>query len=109
MDCRKDRNKKTSLHVSKGIDTPQQVSKEAVERFKKAYRPKLTVEDFTQGILRGDITVLSRAITLVESSLPEHHIIAQKIIEKCLPYSGSALRIGVTGVPGVGKSTFIEA
>jgi LAO/AO transport system kinase len=53
--------------------------------------------------------VLSQAVTLIESALPEHHAIAQEVIEKCLPYSGNSVRIGITGVPGAGKSTFIEA
>ena len=53
--------------------------------------------------------MLSRAITLIESRLPRHQEAAQRIIEGCLPHSGESLRIGITGVPGVGKSTFIEA
>ena len=61
-----------------------------------------------QGILSGNRTILSQAITLVESSLPEHYETAQSIIEKCLPYSAKSVRIGITGVPGAGKSTFIE-
>ena len=56
-----------------------------------------------------DISMLSQAITLVESSLREHYELAQQIIEKCLPYSTKSVRIGITGVPGAGKSTFIEA
>jgi LAO/AO transport system kinase len=59
--------------------------------------------------LNGDITIISQAVTLVESSKPEHQEIAQEIIVKCLPFSGNSIRIGITGVPGVGKSTFIEA
>jgi LAO/AO transport system kinase len=52
---------------------------------------------------------LSKAITLVESSLSKHQSVAQKVIEQCLPFTGNSIRIGITGVPGVGKSTFIEA
>jgi LAO/AO transport system kinase len=57
----------------------------------------------------GDRTVLSRCITLVESSLVSDQIIADELIKLCLPFSGESIRIGVTGVPGVGKSTFIES
>ena len=60
-------------------------------------------------LLSGTITALSRAITLVESTNPAHQDRAQVLIEQCLPYSNTATRIGITGVPGVGKSTFIEA
>jgi LAO/AO transport system kinase len=59
--------------------------------------------------LNGNITLLSKAVTLVESSRAEHQEIAQQVILRCLPYSGNSVRIGITGVPGVGKSTFIEA
>jgi LAO/AO transport system kinase len=69
----------------------------------------LPVNDYVSGILAGDRTLLSRAITLVESELPAHQETARSIIEACLPHSGKSIRIGITGVPGVGKSTFIEA
>ena len=66
-------------------------------------------EEYVEGILQGNITTLSQAITLVESSNPDHYAQAQEIIEKCLPHAGKSVRIGITGVPGAGKSTFIEA
>ena len=69
----------------------------------------LTAEEYVEGILRGDISVLGQAVTLVESSLASDQAIAQKVIEMCLPHSGNAIRVGITGVPGAGKSTFIEA
>ena len=69
----------------------------------------LSVNDYVEGILRGDVVVLSRAVTLLESVLPEHQAMAQEIVERCLPYSGNSLRIGITGVPGAGKSTSIDA
>lgn len=69
----------------------------------------LDVEATVKGILDKNRTVLSKAITLVESSLPHHQKIAQEIIELVLPFSGNSIRIGITGVPGVGKSTFIES
>ncbi|WP_395080563.1 methylmalonyl Co-A mutase-associated GTPase MeaB [Gracilimonas sp.] len=66
-------------------------------------------KEFIDGILSGDRMLLSRAITLIESTKAEHQDLAQDIIEGCLPHSGDSIRIGITGVPGVGKSTFIEA
>ncbi len=67
------------------------------------------VKEYAGGIISGNRTILSKAITLIESSLPQHQKVAREVIEKCLPFSGNSVRIGITGVPGVGKSTFIEA
>lgn len=91
------------------IDNPPSLGKDAVKRYKKAKKTKLSVNRYVDGILDGDISILSRAITLVESSLSEHQADALKIIEKCLVPSGNSIRIGITGVPGAGKSTFIES
>ena len=66
-------------------------------------------ETFVKGILNGNRTLLSRAITLIESTRVDHTEKAQAIVEACLPHSGNSFRVGITGVPGVGKSTFIEA
>lgn len=101
--------KKSALNVMKGIDAPETVSKDAAKRFLLKRKKELGVDALTKGILSGNISVLSSAITLVESNLPKHQDIAKQIIEKCLPYSGNSIRVGITGVPGVGKSTFIEA
>ncbi len=68
----------------------------------------LSIDEYVEGILNKDISVLARAITLVESSKAEHQEISKQIIEKILPHSGKSVRLGITGVPGVGKSTFIE-
>jgi LAO/AO transport system kinase len=95
--------------VNEGIEQPDSVNKSAVARFKKLNRKLLSPEEYFDGIVAGNMTMLSKAITLVESTNPNHHELAQQIIEKCLPHSGKSLRIGITGVPGVGKSTFIEA
>lgn len=70
---------------------------------------QLSVDEYVEGILRGDVTVLSRAVTLLESLLPEHQVMAQEVVERCLPHSGKSLRVGITGVPGAGKSTSIDA
>ncbi len=71
-------------------------------------RRRLSLSEYVQGILAGDRTALARAITLVESSRPEDAELAQQIIDACLPKVGDSIRIGITGVPGAGKSTFIE-
>ncbi len=68
-----------------------------------------SASEFIKGILDGNRMLLSRAITLIESTKQDHQELAQEIIEGCLPHSGNSVRIGVTGVPGVGKSTFIDA
>lgn len=72
-------------------------------------RRKLTLDDYERGILASNKTVLSRAITLVESNLPEHEQTAQALLQRLLPKTGNSIRVGITGVPGVGKSTLIEA
>lgn len=94
------------LSVNKGISDVPIVNP---YRKKKVKRQNYSADDFVAGILDGNISVLSQAVTLVESSLPEHHALAQEVIEKCLPHSGRSTRLGITGVPGAGKSTFIEA
>lgn len=85
------------------------LSKEALERFQRQRKGFPDNEALFDGILRGDRSLLSRAITLVEGQRPEQHDRAQDLVERCLPYAGHSVRIGITGVPGVGKSTFLEA
>ncbi len=97
------------LKVSSGIEQPGQTDEQSVQRFLKKKRQLLPVGEYVGGILEGNITLLSKAVTLVESSKPGHQVIAQEIIVRCLSHSGNSVRIGITGVPGVGKSTFIEA
>ena len=71
-------------------------------------RRQLSVGEMVEGIVKGDVTILSQAVTLVESVNPAHQRKAQEVIEKCLPYSGNSIRIGISGVPGAGKSTSID-
>ncbi len=71
-------------------------------------RRKLSVDDYVNGILAGNVTILGQAVTLVESTIPAHQQMAQEVIEKCLPYSGKSIRVGISGVPGAGKSTSID-
>jgi len=102
-------NKKSALKVNKGIDPPLSFNPDAIKRFKITRKELHEVKEYTDGIISGNRTILSKAITLIESSLPQHQKVAREVIEKCLPFSGNSVRIGITGVPGVGKSTFIEA
>ncbi len=94
------------LVVNGGVEEAPSVNPYATFR---RVRRQLTAENYIAGILKGDMSLLSQAVTLVESNLPQDQVIAQKVIEACLPYSGKAIRLGITGVPGAGKSTFIEA
>lgn len=70
---------------------------------------RLSADQYISGVLNGDKIILSKAITLVESTLESDHLLAEQVIEKILPHTGKSIRIGITGVPGVGKSTFIES
>ncbi|MEX2594747.1 MAG: methylmalonyl Co-A mutase-associated GTPase MeaB [Anditalea sp.] len=72
-------------------------------------RNRLTIQQYVSGILGGDRVALGRAITLAESTLSTDQQLAEKVINEVLPYTGNSIRIGITGVPGVGKSTFIES
>jgi len=95
------------LILQEGIPQPPNINPGLLfERGKR--RKKYSLDEFISGILSGNRTVLSQAITMVESSRSDHYEMAQLIIEKCLPFSAKSLRIGITGVPGAGKSTFIE-
>ena len=94
------------LTVNEGVAQPPIVNPYMTRRRR---RPLPTSGEMVEGILKGDVTTLSRAVTLVESLSPEHQTLAQEIIEKCLPHSGNSRRIGITGVPGAGKSTSIDA
>ncbi len=106
-DCHiEDNDKYIGLNVNKGISQPPSINPRLKESRTK--RKKLSIDEYVSGILKGNITILSQAVTLIESSKVEHQSIAQKIIEKCLPYAGKSNRIGITGVPGAGKSSFIE-
>ncbi|MCR5175381.1 MAG: methylmalonyl Co-A mutase-associated GTPase MeaB [Anaerovibrio sp.] len=78
-------------------------------KVKPKRRLVLSEDDYVNGVLRGDRMTLSRAITLIESNNSKHFAKAQRVLQRLLPHTGKALRIGITGVPGAGKSTIIEA
>ena len=76
---------------------------------KHPVRARLSSDEYANGVLQGDRVILGQAITLVESNLPHDQELALQVIEKVIPATGKSIRMGVTGVPGVGKSTFVEA
>ena len=94
------------LKVNKGVENVPTVNPYLKRRVQ---RKQYTTSEFVEGILKGNITVLSQAVTMVESSKHSHQQLAQEIIEKCLPFAGKSVRIGITGVPGAGKSTSIDS
>jgi LAO/AO transport system kinase len=106
----KEKNKEYSsaLKVNEGITQPPSVNPEVLRKAAGRRKKKYSEDEYVEAILEGNRTVLSQAITLTESSLPEHYDISQSIIEKCLHHRTESVRIGITGVPGAGKSTFIE-
>lgn len=103
-------NHDTALVVNEGVEQ-QPVINPYIKKFFKKRPALLSVEEYMNGITSGNTTILSQAITQVESSLPAHREIAQQIIAACQEHSAKlkSMRIGITGVPGAGKSTFIEA
>lgn len=96
------------LRVNKGISEQPTVNP-YLNNYNKFKRKVYTVSEYVEGILKGNITILGQAVTLIESSRQDHQSIAQEVIEKCLPYTGNSIRVGITGVPGAGKSTSIDA
>jgi len=102
-------SKKSALTEIDGIEQLPSFSSSSVEVIKQMRKNQPSSKDLIAGILNGDKTALSRAITLVESTNPEHFEKANEVIQACLPHANKSIRIGITGVPGVGKSTFIEA
>jgi LAO/AO transport system kinase len=98
--------KESALHVLPGC-LPSEPPLENVHRA-SGRRSALSLQQYIDGILHGDRTILARAITLVESSREADRAIAEQIVEECLPHSGNSIRVGITGVPGAGKSSVIE-
>lgn len=102
-------NKKSALHEKDGIPQPESFSQSSLDKVIRSRKIQPSSEELVKGILSGDISALSRAITLVESTNVTHLAKANDIIKASLPHANKSVRIGITGVPGVGKSTFIEA
>ena len=98
----------SALNIQDGVQQPSIVNPYMdISKLRKS--SLLDKQTYIDGILSGNRVVLSRAITLIESNKAEHYALSQAILDACIPYSGKSIRIGITGVPGAGKSTFIEA
>ncbi|TYB80187.1 methylmalonyl Co-A mutase-associated GTPase MeaB [Bizionia gelidisalsuginis] len=102
-------SKKSALKENDGVSQPETTNALSISKIKASRKKERSVESLVSAILEGNITALSQAITLVESKNPQHLEKANAIIKQCLPHANTSVRIGITGVPGVGKSTFIEA
>lgn len=110
----KEKNPEFACTVMRGIDSAvnsvtsaKYYPKENLRRI--PLRKKMNVEEYVEGVKKGDRMILAKAITLIESNAPKDFDKAQRVLQALLPRTGHSLRIGITGVPGAGKSTFIEA
>ncbi|MFE8702553.1 methylmalonyl Co-A mutase-associated GTPase MeaB [Cytobacillus sp. FJAT-54145] len=99
----------SSSLVRKGVEQTNDHVRPPVGRFRKKAPTGPTIEELANGILTGDRTLLARSITLIESNAEHHFRKAQQLLQSVLSQTGKSIRIGITGVPGAGKSTFIEA
>lgn len=100
---------KSALKEKKGVSISEITNASSIKSIKEKRKAEIDVDTLVKSILKKDITALSRAITLIESKNPKHKDLASLILKSCLPHANKSIRIGITGVPGVGKSTFIEA
>ncbi|WP_410004633.1 methylmalonyl Co-A mutase-associated GTPase MeaB [Aequorivita nionensis] len=99
----------SALNEKEGVSQPETLNKEIVKHLKNLKKKPQAVGELISGILSQNQAALSRAITIIESTAQKHQQQAKEIIENCLPHANKSIRIGITGVPGVGKSTFIES
>ena len=105
-----EKKKNTSaLKEKEGVSQPETLNLKVVQTLKTKLKSAPSASELINGILQQDQSALSRAITIIESSAQKHQQQAKEIIESCLPHANHSIRIGITGVPGVGKSTFIES
>lgn len=103
------KKKSNALSEKEGVERLPSLSQDAAAKIKEKRKQVKEASTITKKLIDGDKTALSQAITLIESTAIKHQATAKTIIEQCLPHSNNAIRIGITGVPGVGKSTFIES
>ena len=103
------KKKKSSIHENEGVSISEITNATSIKSIKDKRKAEIDVDALITSILKKDVTALSRAITLIESKNAKHKNIADTILKRCLPHANKSIRIGITGVPGVGKSTFIEA
>lgn len=99
----------SALSEKDGVNKPEILSSQVAKHIKEFRKKEIAASELIEKIIAGDKVALSRAITLVESNNINHLEKANEVINGCLPYANKSVRIGITGVPGVGKSTFIEA
>ena len=105
-----EKKKNTSaLKEKEGVSQPETLNREVVKQLQSSKKKDLSSDELISGILNQNQATLSRAITIIESTAQKHQQRAKIIIENCLPHANRSIRIGITGVPGVGKSTFIES
>jgi LAO/AO transport system kinase len=103
-------NNQFTTSVMDGIESKHDgMDKTSIKKHVVKRKKPLTVEDYYQGILNKDRVLLARAITLIESNAPRHFEMAQELLQQLLPHTGNSIRIGISGVPGAGKSTLIES
>lgn len=105
----KDKKHTSALHEVEGIPSPPTSNPVAAKKIQESRRKTPSTSALAEAILKGDKVALSRGITLVESTSLKHQQQAKELIKVCLPKANTSIRIGITGVPGVGKSTFIES
>ena len=98
-----------NLNEKPGIESPESINFHAIEKIRLLRKKQVEVQSLVTNILSGNITALSQGITLLESKNPADFKKADELIQACLPFANKSFRIGITGVPGVGKSTFIES
>ncbi len=112
MNDKRDRKQPSALHVRRGVHDRHDGldgAKDSAADSAGGRRPELSAAALIQGVVAGDRTLLARAITLIESGATAHRELARAVLDGVLPHRCSSLRVGITGVPGAGKSTFIEA
>ncbi|MDN3724676.1 methylmalonyl Co-A mutase-associated GTPase MeaB [Aequorivita sp. SDUM287046] len=103
------KKKNTSALTEKnGVAPPETLNQKVVRQLQKSRNKPILIEHLVSEILKENQAALSQAITIIESTAQKHQQQAKKLIESCLPFANNSIRIGITGVPGVGKSTFIE-
>jgi len=103
------KKQQSSLILRESMQQPPNVNPDVLKNIGRKRKKLLSADEYVSGVISGNRSILGQAITLVESSNPRHSELAQTVIENCLRYCGNSVRIGITGIPGAGKSTFIEA
>ncbi|WP_342543528.1 methylmalonyl Co-A mutase-associated GTPase MeaB [Paenisporosarcina sp. FSL H8-0542] len=101
---------KSAMHVMGGLkSTHDGMGQTSRKQFRRSHKKEISVDDFSREIRQGSRLHLAKAITLLESTVMDDKRTGQQLLQELLPHTGNSIRIGITGVPGAGKSTFIEA